>query len=425
MISSFKNLLFTGTGKDTTIVFVGTLVNVIIGGLFFILAPRILGPADYGLFSTVVATGIMVASIANFGLDTGILRFAKKDSDQLNKVLSLAFKSYLIFGLTTAILGIFVSRPLANFLGQPNITQLLQIAFVGTIFILLSNFFVAALQAKQEFLKASIVNISSNLARLILLLFALYFFSVGIYSQKNSVYFLTALFFFVTIISSVIGRYYLSFKFEKTDKSLAGKYFKYNIWVAAALIISSIPFDNYFLLKLAGPVQTGLYAAPFKILTFVYQFGGNFTRVLASRFASFDTDQKAIRFSVKAIFFPLLFATGLVILILIASPIISILFGKQYLDSVQILRILSIGFIFFFVSTIPSSLILYYFGKSSVSFIITSLRYILFITLLIILIPSQKAVGAALAFSIAEFVAFLLMSIYVILKFAKVINDKH
>lgn len=418
MFKQFKNLLFSDTGRDTTIVFVGTLVNVIVGGLFFVIAPRILGPADYGLFSTVIATGIMVASIANFGLDTGILRFAKKGKDQVNKVLSLAFKSYLIFGLTTAILGFFVSRPLANFLGQPNITLLLQIAFAGTIFILLSNFFVAGLQARQEFLKASIVNISSNTARLLILLTSIYFFSVGIY-------FLTALFFFVTVISSVVGRYYLSFKFEKTDKSLTGKYFKYNIWVAAALIISSIPFDNYLLLRLAGPVQTGLYAAPFKLLTLAYQFGGNFTRVLASRFASFDTDQKAIRFSAKAVFFPLLFATGLIILMFIASPMISLLFGKQYLDTVQILRILSIGFIFFFASTIPSSLILYYFGKSSVSFIITSLRYILFITLLIILVPSQEAVGGALAFSITEFAAFILMSGYVILKFAKVFNDKY
>jgi len=78
MIQYFKNLLLSDTGKDTGIVLAGTLINVIVGGLFFILAPRILGPADYGLFATVVATGLMAAAIANFGIDTGILRFAKE-----------------------------------------------------------------------------------------------------------------------------------------------------------------------------------------------------------------------------------------------------------------------------------------------------------------------------------------------------------
>ena len=77
MIKNLINLSFTQTGKDTGIVFLGTLINVIIGGLFFILAPRILGPADYGLFSVVLATGLMAFNFANFGIDTGILRFIK------------------------------------------------------------------------------------------------------------------------------------------------------------------------------------------------------------------------------------------------------------------------------------------------------------------------------------------------------------
>lgn len=411
MISQLKSLVFTETGKDTSVVFLGTLANIIVGGLFFVFAPRILEPADYGLFFTIISTGLMAATIANFGLDTGILRFATK-KDLLNRILSLAFKTYLIFGTVTALIGLIIAPILADFLNQPQIGNLLRIAFSGTIFILLTNFFVAGLQAKGEFTKASIVNLSSNMTRLIILAAGSYFALIGLY-------FLTTLFFLVVVVSVIVGKIYLSFKFEKTQITLAREYFSYNIWIALALVISSIPFDNYLLLKLAGPLETGLYAAPFKLLTFSYQFGGNFSRVLAPRFASFDNDEKAKIFAKKSLIFPVMFSIALVFLIVFAQSLTVLLFGKNYTEAASVLRILSFGFIFFFLSTIPSSLILYYFGKSNISLLITVLRYVTFVILLSVLVPTYKSTGAAIAFTASEITAFFLMISYIFLKFQK------
>ncbi|MDO8487527.1 MAG: oligosaccharide flippase family protein [Candidatus Curtissbacteria bacterium] len=397
------NLLYTDTGRDTSIVFIGTLMNVVAGGLFFIFVPRLLGPANYGLFSVVISTCIMVAAIANFGLDTGILRFAKKE----NTLLGFAFKSYLLLGLATAVLGFIAAPYIAQLLGYIEVTALLRIGFIGVIFILLTNFFVAALQSRGEFKKASIVNISSNLSRLLILAIAYYFFTVNLT-------FLTALFFLITAVSVVIGAVYQPISFKKTTQNKK-EFFKYNFWIASALIISSVPFDSFILLKLAGPVATGLYAAPFKILTFAYQFGGNFTRVLSSRYSSFDTADKAIKFSKKSLAFPLVFSAGLAFLVLLA-PFITILFGENFGPAIPVMRILSVGFIFFFISTIPSSIILYYLGKSNVSFWITVIRYLVFIILLITLVPRLQAIGGAWAFTITELISLVLMSAYAIYK---------
>jgi O-antigen/teichoic acid export membrane protein len=411
MLSGFKKLLFTETGKDTTIVFIGTLINVVSGGLFFILVPRLLGPSDFGIFSTVVATGLVATTIANFGIDTGILKFAKNDS-QTNAVFSLALRSYIVLGAAIAVLGYFLSRPIAHFLGQPQIAIFLQIAFLSTIFLLLTNFYVAALQVKREFAKASLVNISSNVTRIILLMASAYFFLAGLY-------FVTLLFFMVTIISVLIGYLLLKFEYQKEADLKIGTFYKYNVWIALSLILSSIPFDNYLLLKISGPVQTGLYAAPFKILTFAYQFGGNFSRVLASRFSSFDTDEKAKAFSSKTAGFICLFVLAFLVLIMIAHPVVRLLLGSNYIQAVPIMQILSVGFIFFFASIIPSSVILYYFGKSSVSFVITAIRYVAFVILLLTLVPKQNAIGAAYAFTLSEGFAFALMALYVLIKFQR------
>lgn len=406
MYKNLLSLIYTDTGKDTSIVFFGTLINIILGGLFFIFVPRILGPSDYGLFSTVIATALMVTSIANFGLDTGILRFAKTDPS----VIPFAFKAYLVMGVAVAVFGLIFSNFISSLLNHPEITGLLRIAFAGTVFLLLSNFFTAALQAKSQFAKASLVGISSNAARLSIL-------AIGIMLIKIDLYFLTILFFTIPVVSVILGKLFLPLSVKISEN--ASDFFKYNIWIAAALIISSIPFDNYYLLAYAGSAATGLYFAPFKILTFAYQFGGNFTRVLASRYASFDTNQKAIDFSKKSIIFPAIFSLGLVLLIFISNPLVNLIFGPEYQGSVAVMQILSFGFIAFFLSTIPSSIILYYFGKSNISFLITIVRYIFFVFLLTSLVPGNQATGAAWAFTFSELLSLVLLSSYTFAKFQK------
>lgn len=413
MIKNLINLFFTQTGKDTTIVFWGTLVNVMVGGLFFILAPRILGPQVYGLFSVVMATGLMVVNFANFGIDTGILKFTKpKDKKTNDKILKLALKAYVIIGIGVFLLGLLISVPIANFLDAPQISGLLRIAFSGTIFILLSNFFVAVLQSRKEFAKASMVTITSNVARLSILAIASYFITIDLY-------FLTILFFFVTITSVFLGKFFVPFDFlkAKDEKPQFKKFFSYNFWIAASLAISAIPIDNYILVKIAGPLATGLFAAPMKILTTTYQFASSLSRVLAPRFSSFDTDQKALEFSKKASVFVALVFTALIISGFFADPFIKIILGDEFTQSIPVFRILAIGMAFFFADTIPMALILYYFGKSQIAFFITVLHYFIYAILLFFLVSNYSAIGAALAFTVSEIITFIVLVGYVFFKF--------
>ena len=415
MIKNLINLSFTQTGKDTGVVFLGTLINIIVGGLFFILAPRILGPADYGLFSVILATGLMVFNFANFGIDTGILRFIKPGQKETNqKYLKLAFKAYLAIGFLIFSLGYVFSPIIAQFLDAPQTENLLRIAFGATMFSLLGNFFVAVLQTQKQFIQASAVNISANAARLVILAIASYFLTIDLH-------FLTILVYAVTILYVIFGKIFVPLDFLRAqEEHLHFKnFFGYNFWVAASLAISAIPFDNYLLVKIAGPVATGLYAAPMKILAMTYQFAGSFSRVLASRYSSFDSNRKAIEFSQKAT--PLVLAVffGLLVISFLANPIVRLFFGNQYQQSIQIFRITSVGMAFFFADTIPVSIILYYFGRSKVTFYVTVWHYLIYVLLLLYFIPRQSALGAAIAFSISEIITFLTLSAYVVFKFRK------
>ena len=132
-------------------------------------------PNKFAVILLIVATAIFAINVANFGIDSGILKFA---SNKINSdaYLTLAFKSYIILGIVTAAVGFLISPLLAKVIGFEQITNLLRIAFTSTIFLLLTNFYVALLQSKQEFVKASLINISSNLSKIIILIIAAAFF---------------------------------------------------------------------------------------------------------------------------------------------------------------------------------------------------------------------------------------------------------
>lgn len=417
MIRRFTYLIRTKTGKDSGVMLFGTLINAIIGGLFFILAARMLGPLKYGLFSVVMATGLMAVNFANFGIDSGILRFIKLDNEKENqRILKIAFKAYLLIGFSIFIVGILFSQPLAFAIGVPQIANLLKISFAGIFFILLTNFFVAELQSRGKFIESSIITLCSNIARLLILALASYFLTVDLY-------FLTIIFFFITIVSVVLGKIFVPLDFLKaTDEQIHLKdFFGYNFWLAASLAISAIPYDTYLITKLSGPLATGMYSAPMKILTVTYQFAGSLSRVFAVRFSSFDTRKKVINFSLKASLLVAILSFAILLIGFLAAPIIKIFFGSEYYDSILIFRILSVGMAFFFADTIPMAITLYYFGKSKMAFFITVWHYALYVLLLFILIPITSAMGAAIAFTISEAVTFLTLAVYIIYK----LREKH
>ena len=415
MFAKIKNLTLSDTSKDTAIVFVGTLINASVGGIFFILAPRLLGPSQYGLFAVVTSTGILIASLANFGIDTGILRFANQNNKILtSKILKLALQMYLSIGLVLLSIGLIISQPLALFLGNIELAPLLKISFIGLILILLTDFMIAILQSRKHFFKASLVNISSNVARLLVLGAGGYFFTID-------VYFLTVLFFFIPIVSVITGKLFVPFDFlsAKGHQNQFRNFFSFNSWIAASLAISSVPVDNYLLVKFAGPIATGLYAAPYKILSIIDQLGGNFSRVLAPRFSSFKNDEEAKSYAKKAIPIVILVCAGILINVILAGPVVNLLFGSQYAQSVIIYQIVAIAFAFYFSHTIPVSLIVYYFGKPKITFLITVIIMICWTLFSFILIPRFQAVGAAIAELVAAITAFTLFYSYVIWKFIK------
>lgn len=395
--------------KNTLVVLVGTVINALVGGIFFIVAPRLIGPENYGLFAVVIATAILIVNFANLGIDSGILRFVGEgDSKRSKKILKLALEMYLVIGIVTLIIGFTLSPAIARFFGHGELSSLFRIAFSTIIFFLLTNFFTAALQAKKEFFKATLVGLIQNSLRLLLLALAAYFFVINLYV-------LTMLFFAVTLISVVAGAAFTKLDFLKAEdhRGEFKEFANYNLWLAASFAISSFPFDNYVLLKVAGPVATGLYAAPLKLFSIADQLAGNYSRVLAPHFAG-STNRGVAKILKNSLW--ILIPSSLVFagLSIMAEPLVNLLLGPEYANSIPIFRIVSLASIFTFATALPVSITLYFLKNSKITFLITLVVIVFWLAANMILIPQYKEIGAAYAYLCTEVLIFLLFSLYVL-----------
>src|SRR5258706_5796829 len=174
MRNKLKTILDTSTFRQSSITFTATVINGALGAIFFIFAARFLGPSQYGLFTIAMVTLTLVADIGNLGTDTGIVNFVsrhiKNDPEKANRFLKLALKIKIIVGICLAVIGWFTAPLIAaQVFHKPELTSLLQIAFVGVLAQLLFTFGTAALQAHQKFISWGLTNIGQNTIRLILL----------------------------------------------------------------------------------------------------------------------------------------------------------------------------------------------------------------------------------------------------------------
>ncbi len=145
MISQIKSILGTKTVSHSMVTVSGTMINGILGILFFALVARNLGPEKFGLLSVSIALFTLVSDIADLGVNTSLINFVSKflkdDTNKAYRFMKLGLEIKLATGLCVGLLG-FISSPfLANevFL-KPELTYSLQLMMIGVIASLFFSF---------------------------------------------------------------------------------------------------------------------------------------------------------------------------------------------------------------------------------------------------------------------------------------------
>jgi O-antigen/teichoic acid export membrane protein len=126
-LEKLNKLIATATFRQSILTTFAVGINGVLGVCFFILVARFLGPAEFGIFSIAIATISMIADIADFGTNTGIVRFIPKYLNEKTtdayKLLKLSLEIKAVVWLIVLIVGISSASLIAELiLKKPELT---------------------------------------------------------------------------------------------------------------------------------------------------------------------------------------------------------------------------------------------------------------------------------------------------------------
>lgn len=420
MFKKLQSLLRSNTAKDASLMTMGTALSAVLAAVFFILAARLLGPKDFGIFSLATAASFMFADVFDIALNTSLVRFVArslKNKDELaDKYLKLIFKFKTIVAILFIILISLFAKQLSELLlGQEMQTVLLLTAF-GAGFQMMYTFTIAHTQAKSQFFKAAIATVLNPGFRLLGLLGLVAAKAVGTLSSLG-------VYFFATPISALFGILLspLDFFKEKNENQVAKSLISYNLPLTAGFAITAIAgrIDNFILVNSAGAQAVGFYAAAFRLFAPLQFLAGSMSTVFAPRFAGFTKASEAKVYFKKSLAAVVVLSIGMLFIFPFSNLLIRLFYGQQFTPSVLVLKILLFGFVAFFLQVPFTSVILYYFAKPRVFGIISIIQLVLIVATNFLLAPKYHENGAAIAFLLTQTLVLVIMASYCFIRLTK------
>ncbi len=314
-----------------------------------IFVARYLQASGYGVFSFIFAFSALFAIFADIGLSTLTIREIAKNKKIVRKYIDNLLILKFLLGLATFLL-IFLT---VQFLGKP--PEVKSLVYLTALFIVvnsLTSFFQSIFQGfeKMEFLAISKLVYSITL-------FTLSFFvilqNLGIQTLvKASVY--TALITLILVIT-LTWKKFTPFRIE-----LDFSFWKKTLGEAWAFGLIGLLGLIYFQLNtiqvnlIAGDTETGWYSVAYQfilaLITLVNLFFASLFPTLSKVYK-----QSKIRFYTLLSYFSqraiLVCFAACLILFIASRYLISFLYGSEFSNSINILRLLSISAFILFINT--------------------------------------------------------------------------
>ena len=392
------------TAKDAYILFSGNVFNAFLGFLFTIVIARALTVSDFGIFSAASNLIIILASLSDLGLSSGLVNFVshylgrgeRERADEYAKA-SLLVKVAIsaVLSLLVAIFAFYISKNLLA-TGDKQIAYWVSlISFLMFAWSFLPNI----LQARKQFLKSVLVDTFQGLPKVVI---PFVFLSIGILNVRTILAALAV----SVVIAGIAGFIFTGVKFlsSKPKKETYLGLAKFSSWLGVNRIISSISgkLDVQMLAAMAGAVATGLYSIPSRLTSFLLVLASSFSAVLAPRMAGFADKSKEKTYIIKATLVTLGIVFLTLVWIIVARPFILILFGQKYLPSVPVFQALAASMIPF-ILTVPSVTAIIYGMKKTVFIGLFSFFQLAAIfSLNYIFIPRYGPFGPTLTFAITN-----------------------
>lgn len=345
--------------KNSTYQFSTNIVSKLGALIFTIILARIVLPETFGLYNLALSTIMFFYVFSDLGVNEALIYFSSKTLNK-NKAKTKAYIDHLFkIKLFLAIFSAIALIAFAKFISESYYRQPIFLALIaGSLYIIftsLQSFYMALSQSNNNFRYPLIKEVFLQVSRIVLIsLVILYVKRFNLTSSSN----VSIIFILLLIISifSLFIMYFLLIKNLKLKEVKASELNKKDIKelrrfiFEIALITSSIMLlgniDKIILGPFVPPEFVGYYSAAFSLVSasaFLIAFSDVFFPIFLRM-----RGKKLERAFKKTVIATLLMSFVLFLFLLIfADPLIKIIFGGNYISSINMLRALAFLALFF------------------------------------------------------------------------------
>ncbi len=385
--------------KNTTLLFVSTIINYLLGFFITMYTAQYLGASGFGVLSLALSLAAIFAVFTDLGLGTVTTREVARNKSLKDKYLSNT--SFLRLGLavlTFVMLALFV-----NIVNYPTETKLVIYLIGGSIILNgIAGTFYAIFQAFEEMEFQSISLIINGVLMFVGTLLAIYYhMDILIFALLYVISNLVCLMYTVSV--------YI-WKHSLPKWNLDKNFIKITMLAALPLSIVSVftliafRVDIVLISFFKSTTDVGWYSASYRLLEVFLFIPAVFTTAVFPIFSQFHVSSKdSLKFTYQKSFkyLTILSLPVAVGVTLLAQPIILLIYKSSFTPSILVLQIL--------IWTIPITFLNYIFGsilpamnRQNTLLKITFISMVFNIALNLAVIPTYSYLGAAVVTLLTE-----------------------
>lgn len=330
--------------KNASWLVAGNVIKSILGLFISIISVRYLGPSNYGLINYAASLAAVFVPVVKLGFNNVMVAEIIQNKDKEGEVLGTII-GFTFFSALFSYLGIICFCYIANPKEQLTllVCSLYSLILFADSLSMVMYWFQAKLLSKYVSITTVLVYILISIYKIILLV-----------TNKNVEWFAIASTFETGIIAAVLLILYLklseckiSFNFK-----LGLKMFERSKYYIVATLMADLLFnmDRIMVKKIMGSEANGYYGAALTIVMMTYFVFGAITESFNPQILEYKNNNQRENYEsglikLYSITFYLSLLQALVFVVL-AKPIVLLLYGSGYFESIAILKILATSMIF-------------------------------------------------------------------------------
>jgi O-antigen/teichoic acid export membrane protein len=391
-------------------VFIGNLLTQGLNFLTMLLLTRFFGKSTISLYAVTISLLTLLIAISDSGIGNSVVKFLnqhKGEKDRINSFLKTGLYFRFVTGLIIALSGLYVAEVLAlNFYKNTALYMPFLISFFGVIVLTLHSYVAMKMQAEEKFISRSIFLTITAILRFVSVLIVV----VWAPNEMNLIFAVLIYISSPLVLTILYSKQIIEVMKLNIERSLlfdtAKQLFNYSKWMFLSMlaVLLIMRLDQFMLLKLSSPEETSIYVVATQVAMILPLFADSLNTVLLPKITKYNMSLNKYRMQLFKRLGP--FCLLLLSILELLSPLLPILFGKEYQDSIPVLRILILAFVIGIILN-PLSLI---FHQRSQVYYLTALNYIQLILMFCfnyLLIPLNGAIGAAISSLLVRVVSLI------------------